>query len=313
MEVYIMADNNVFSVRLEEQDKEKLLELIQESGRSNKDFMSTLLSAYELNKAKVDIPDLAKDIEGLQALTQRINEYYINIGKRIEDTQKSKDMQYSKDIEIYKSRIETLKSDNEKLNGDYEVLQQAYNNSCSDIEEYKKQLQQLQEIQISNKALIEEYKSKIDTLSGIIEEYKGYKTENETVKGLLTDSQSRVMELNNTIKNKDFNINTLNKELKAKDEDIANIKAKQEEQLKQVNNKNVQDMAQLKKENELNIKLAVAEVKEELNNKIQQEQLKHNKEIEEYQAKYKSLLEELEKTRATNTTKKKGIVDNQSK
>lgn len=187
--------NTPFAVRMELEDKEKLLKMIQESGRSNKEFMSTLLSAYELNKAKIEIPDLAKDIEGLQALTQRINEYYVNIGKRIEDTQKAKDIQYTKDIEVYKSRIEVLKEENEKVNSDYETLQQAYNNTCNDIEESKKQLTQLRETQESNKALIKEYQSKVDTLSGILEEYKSYKEEN---KELIENLKNLEAEVSNT-------------------------------------------------------------------------------------------------------------------
>lgn len=289
-----MADNNMFSVRLEEQDKEKLLQMMQESGRSNKEFMGVLLSAYELNKAKIEIPDLAKDIEGLQALTQRINDYYVNIGKRIEDTQKSKDLQYTKEIYLYKNRIDVLKAENEKLNADFEALQQTYNSTCGNIEEYKKQLEQLVQIQESNKALIKEYQSKIDTLSGIIEEYKGYKAEIETIKSLLTDTNTKVLQQDNIIKNKELDINKLNADIKTKENDINDLKLKNDEAVKRITDKHLQELEQLKKENELNVKLAVAEIKEELNNKLLLEQQKHNKEIEEYQAKYKALLEEME-------------------
>gem|GEM_PF-4298133 len=45
--------------------------------------------------------------------------------------------------------------------------------------------------------------------------------------------------------------------------------------------------AALKKENQLNIKLAIAEIKEKLNSNLSQEQLKHNKQIEDYQNKNK--------------------------
>lgn len=300
-----MADNNVFSVRLEEQDKEKLLQMIQDSGRSNKEFMTVLLSAYELNKTKVDIPDIAKDIEGLQALTQRINEYYVNIGKRIEDIQKLKDVQYTKDMDIYINRIDTLKSENQKLSDDSLELKQAYNNACNDNEEYKKQLEQNEQIQESNKALIKEYQSKIDTLSGIIEEYKGYKAENEKLKVLLADSNTKAMQQENLIKEKDFNIDKLNEDLRAKDNNIGNLKEKHDEELKQVNNKHIQEVESIKKENELTIKLAIAEVKDELNNKLNEEQLKHNAEISEYQTKYKMLLDELEKVRVAHTNTKK--------
>ena len=68
-------------------------------------------------------------------------------------------------------------------------------------------------------------------------------------------------------------------------------------------------MISQKKENELNKRLEVAEVKEKLNNKLNQEQQKHNVEIEEYQTKYKTLLGELRKPKvpikkSTSTTAK---------
>ena len=154
-----MSDNNApFSVRMESGDKEKLLELIQGSGKSNKEFMSDLLNAYELNKTKIEIPDIAKDIEGLQALTKQINEYYVNMGKRIENIRKCKDIEFTKETEVYRNRIDVLKADNDKINGDYESLQQSYNNSCNDYKKCKAQLDQLQENLQDKTLLVEEYK-----------------------------------------------------------------------------------------------------------------------------------------------------------
>ena len=68
------------------------------------------------------------------------------------------------------------------------------------------------------------------------------------------------------------------------------------------------DIEQLKKESQLNIKLVSAEIKEDLNNKLNQEQQKHNSDIQEYQSKYKELLEQMEKERAAHTTTKKNNI-----
>ena len=57
----------------------------------------------------------------------------------------------------------------------------------------------------------------------------------------------------------------------------------------------------IEKENLVNIKLAVAEANEKSNNRLDQEQLKHNADMQEYHNKYK-LLEELEK-KNTNAIK----------
>jgi len=303
-----MADekNNPFSVRMESEDKEKLLKMIQESNiGSSKEFMSVLMSAYELNKVKVEIPEASESIKKVEQLTQLINDNFVNMSKHIRTTKESMNLQFTKEIEIYKSRIETFKAENEKLKGDYQALQEVYNNTCSNVEDNKKQLEQLQEVQESNKALIKEYQSKIDTMAGIIEEYKGFKAENETLKISLASKQSDILIKDNIIRDRDFNITNLNKDLKVKDDVTISLKFKYESELKQVKQDNQKEIESLKKENQLNIKLASAEIKEELNNKLNQEQQKHNSDIQEYQSKYKALLEQMENERAEHTTAKK--------
>lgn len=295
-----MADNTPFSVRMEQEDKEKLLQMIQESGRSNKDFMSTLLSAYELNRAKIEIPDIAKDIEGLQALTQRINDYYVNIGKRIEDIQKSKDVEFTKEVEVYKSRIETLKAENEKVNNDFIGLQQSYNGISTDYEDIKKQLQQLQESLNDKSLLVEEYKQKNDTMTGLLNEYKQYKTEAEEYKKLLADSQGKNVELTNSIKEKDFIIEKLNDE-------VAAAKQDKETSISELNTKHSEAIGSVKEKVELQKDKTVLELKTQHQHENQELQHKHNEEIQEYQNKYKELLQELEQIKknahSNNNTK----------
>lgn len=141
-------------------------------------------------------------------------------------------------------------------------------------------------------SLITEYKQKNDDLMSIVSEYKQYKEEVDQYKKLLAQAQARdidnvniIKDKDNIIKEKDYNINALNK-------NIGDLKQESQRELEQ-----------LKKESELNTKLAIADIKEDLNNRFNQEQAKHNKDIEEYQSKYKMLLEELEKERSVPKAK----------
>ena len=145
--------------------------------------------------------------------------------------------------------------------------------------EYTKQLDQFESNLKDKNLIVEEYKNKNDMLLSDLAEYKRYKVELEEYKKLLADAQARNIDKDNIIKDNDYNINQLNKRLEKEAQD------------------NQKELATLKKENQLNIKLEVAEVKEKLNIKLSQEQLKHNTDIQEYQNKYKLLLEELEKKR----------------
>ena len=136
-------------------------------------------------------------------------------------------------------------------------------------------------------SLINEYKIKNDDLLSIVSEYKQYKPEVEEYKKLLSDAQTKNISKNDIIKNKDLSINELTR------------------RIEKLNQDNQKEMASLSKENTLNIRLAVAEVKEDLNNKLNLDQQKHNAEIEEYQTKYKILLGELQKPKVAQTSVKK--------
>lgn len=211
-----MADNNnPFAVRMETDDKEKLLELIQESGKSSKEFMGILMGAYELNKVKIDIPEVAEDINHLEALSNQINTIYVNMAQRIQTIDAAKALQFDKDMEIYKSKIESLKTENQRLNIDKEAMETTLEESFNISDELKKQVKQLSEIADSNKALILEYKEKNDTLTGLVTEYNAFKNENEAFKSLLADSQARNIELGNTIKTKEIEVEGLETKLEA--------------------------------------------------------------------------------------------------
>lgn len=134
------------------------------------------------------MPEIAQDIEGLEALTKQISDYYLNMGKRIEVIRKSKDMEFAKETEIYKDKIETLKGENDNINEKFTSLHEVYNNISSDYDKLNKQLLQLQESLNDKNLLVEEYKSKNDTLTGLLSEYKQYKTEIEEYKKSLEAS-----------------------------------------------------------------------------------------------------------------------------
>jgi chromosome segregation ATPase len=283
-----MADNAPFSVRMEQEDKEKLLQLIQDSGKSNKEFMTSLVSVYELNKAKVEMPEIAQDIEGLQALTKQISDYYVNMGKRIETIRKTKDIEFTKETEVYKSRIETLKDENDKVNNENMELKQAYNNVSADYEEIKKQVEQLFGNLKDKTLLVEEYKQKNDTLTGLLNEYKQFKSKLEELEKLLAHAQNKNIELNNKIKENDSDIKKLSNEVTAsKEHEIIAIK--------ELNTKHSIELEGLKDKLTIEKEKEILVLQKQHQEDIEKINSKNNRTIEEYQGKYKELLEELEK------------------
>jgi hypothetical protein len=272
-----MADNNnPFSVRMETDDKEKLIELIQESGKSSKEFMGILMGAYELNKVKLDIPEVAEDINHLEALTNQINNVYMNMAKRIQTIDTAKTLQFNKDMEIYKDKIESLKAENEGFKADKESMTIILQESSNVNEALKKQVTQFTEIMDSNKALIQEYKEKNDTLAGLVTEYKGFKDENETIKILLADGQARNIDLSNKINAKDIEIDSLKSKLEA-----AAMQAPKEVK----RNSELKDFEKEK---------ALLEQEKLFNKKMQELQEESNKKISEYQKQAEEFIREMQ-------------------
>jgi len=168
----------------------------------------------------------------------------------------------------------------------------------------KEQHNQLQESALDKLTIIKEYQGKNDTLAGILEEYKQYKIEVEQYKKSLSDIESKNIELNDSLKDKDFTVNNLIKDivnLKEDHEKSINGLTKSQEQLK---DKHIEDIQQLKDKASITMDKALLKLQKEQQEQLSQNQLRHNEEIQEYQSKYKSLLEELEKKKPTPRVKK---------
>ena len=287
----------VTSYRLKEDTKEKLQLQLKDLGLTQEQYFNKVVSLMELENVKQN-SFLSKDTTTIQSNLDAILNAFISvadssnnlIGNKDAELQgvKSKynDVLFNKDSIITEQKQELQQVYDEKS-----VLQIENDNSKNELLniklEYNKQFEQLEGNLKDKNLIVEEYKNKNDMLLSDLAEYKQYKTEVDQYKNLLADAQAKNMDKDNTIKNNELAI----KELTTIQTQLAHEHKK--------------ELESLKKESELNIKLAVAEIKEDLNTKLTQEQQKHNAAVEEYQNKYRTLLEELEKIRSTSHSPKK--------
>jgi hypothetical protein len=307
-----MADESkVLGIRLDAEERKRFDEFVNEEGKNNKDFLNTLLNLYELNKGKVKNINLIGDIDELEKYTNKIHQAFISVIDKLESQKSNISEDSQKDLLIYKDKVNSLEEEYGALKLLNSARQKELISVNSDNVTLKEQHAQLQENLQDKLTIIKEYQGKNDTLSGIIEEYKGFKAENENIKKLLSASQTSVIDLKGSIKEKDFSINELTRSqeklIQEYQKTISELDSKHNAEVEKSAKDNLKDLESLKKESQLNVKLAVAEIKEELNNKLNQEQQKHNEDIQEYQGKYKLLLEQLELERASHTTKKNTI------
>jgi hypothetical protein len=222
-----MADTT-FGVKVPEDLKEQLTKLMQDSGLTGKDFMQSLVNVYQVEKTKEGVPEVAQDLKELQSLTQRINNIYLNLGYRIDNLMKSKEVELQEQLRAKDKIIYNLQLINESLNVEKKELTKTFNTSVNDKNELNTRVNELTESNNSIKELNEEYKSKFEMMAGLVDEYKNYKIEVEEYKKLLADAQTRRFELENSIKERDLTIKTLNedkeKKEKAHKDEISNSK-----------------------------------------------------------------------------------------
>ena len=244
------------------------------------------------------------DIDVLEGYTNKIHQAFIGIIDKLESQKGDIEKNSQKNFQIYKDKVSDLQNEIDSvtlLNSMNEEKLIILNNDNTSL---KQQHNQLQESSQGKLTIIKEYQGKNDTLTGILEEYKQYKVEVEQYKNSLADAQSKNIKLKDSIKDNNFIVNNLNKDivnLKEDHEKSINGLTKSQEQLK---DKHIEDIHQLKEKASITMDKALLKLQKEQQEQLSQNQLKYNEDIQEYQSKYKALLEELEKKKPTSMVKK---------
>ena len=307
-----MADDKstVLGIRLDAEERKRFDDFVNEEGKNNKTFLDALLNLYELNKGKVKNINLVGDIETLEGYMNKIQQAFINVIDKLESQKGYIAENSQKDLQIYKDKVNNLENELETIKLVNSDKQTKLTSVCTDNITLKEQYAQLQENLQDKLTIIKEYQSKNDTLTGLFEEYKQYKVGIEEYKKSLADAQVKNVELKDSIKDNIFTVNGLNKDiedLKEGHEKAIIELTKSQEQLK---DKHISDLEQLKDKASIKMDKALLELEKSQQHLLAQEQQKHNIDIQEYQNKYKTLLEELEKVRtiqkAKNDSKKPG-------
>lgn len=260
----VQTKSIVTSYRLKEDTKEKVQQQLKELGLTQEQYFNKVVSLMELENIKQN-SFLNKDTTILQSNLDAIVNLFISLADNSNNLITNKDTELTelknqyKDMLLEKEgHIADEKAEVERLltgiNEARELLEKEEKETVYKLNEYNKQVDQLKSGLLDKKNLIEEYKEKNDMLLNDLAEYKKYKIENGTLKQSLSDLQSRNIELINSIKDKDYEVDKLSKEHSYEVNKLNN----NIDDLKETNKK---DINNLEKENKLNNKLAIAEVK----------------------------------------------------
>jgi predicted nucleic acid-binding Zn-ribbon protein len=216
-----------WGLKTDENFRQEIKDVIDNSGKTANEFMKGLLNLYKVEKMKQTSQLVHEDLHELQILTQRINSIFLNLSERtnmavrIKEEEMQKDLD-AKDVEIKNkneeisnllSSIELMKIENQETKSEKQLL-------INQINDLETKLTQVNKANQVNEALINEYKDKNDNLNGLLIEYKGFKSENGTLKAAINEMQLEKKELEVVIKDNE--------------KDLESLKARQVETLKSV-------------------------------------------------------------------------------
>ena len=173
-----MADA-VLSVRIDEELKQKFLELAQENGINNKELMEVMVSQFELAQVSDGSTQFNQDLEELQRITKRMNEIYIHLFERTQ----------VRELEI-KNKESVLRHKQEE-----EIA--ALNEKLEVIEKKDREIQGLKD---RLKKLTQEFDDLKEEQSHIRELNQLLKDKNSQLEKVFADSQAKIEAANDGLK-----------------------------------------------------------------------------------------------------------------
>jgi chromosome segregation ATPase len=301
-----MAADKVFGIKTTDETEKKARDLIDASGLSMKEWFEKLLAFSEVQNLKEGSGDYKQDLSELEMHTKRIYELTANMIQRANYIKDDAVKGLVTKLESRDLTIAELQETVKKLTDDTKRLEEETKQSNIDKQALSEQVDGLRSANENNQALILEYKDKIDTLSSLVNEYKGYATENTELKSKhaaeLAEMKkefeakedrmaSAIAELNTTVREQEGMIEQLQDKLTRTIEDhqkeVDNLKVNLDNQLTQLT-----DRKELEKERALL----------ELERKYQE---KLEKAHEQYNEKLSALYEKLDRKEVAGEKGKK--------
>jgi hypothetical protein len=172
--------------------KEKLERLATDSGLETQEaFIEQMAALYELQQLKEGHGSgYAKQIDELEYHTRRSVELFIGMinteaAERLELSQRHDETLADRAATIF-----TVEQENSELRKEAKAQADELARLVKENEAQVKQAEQLMEISRKDNLLVEEYRQRIDTLSGLVNEYKAAAAENHDLKSKVSELTS---------------------------------------------------------------------------------------------------------------------------
>jgi DNA repair exonuclease SbcCD ATPase subunit len=221
-----MSDKT-FGVKVSEEVYDKVKSMIDVSGISSKEWFEKIIAVSEIQSLKDGAGDYKQDLSELELHTTRIYELVANMIQRANYLKDGALKEVEIKLESRELTITQLQDNAKSLNEELEKVKEESKQSESEKQTLNEQVEGLRATNETNQALIQEYKEKIDTLSSLVNEYKGFATENVELKETHAAEKNRMIaefeqkesrylsaneELNQTVHNQQDLIDRLNED-----------------------------------------------------------------------------------------------------
>ena len=166
-----MADTT-YAVKVNEDVRERLQKLVEDSGQSSKDFFADMVSQFELMNARKQVPVLAADIDELVKLTTRINNIFINVGERVLSMQESQQLEFKNEVKEKENLIGLLQKQIETLNHELAQREERVASALNDAKEALEAKKAVDKLKRENEKLNDLLAEKETQLQTIEENHK---------------------------------------------------------------------------------------------------------------------------------------------
>lgn len=261
-----MANNESWGLKLDQELKDKIQEIVKSDFNSSKEFMEHVVALYEVDKMKQGGSILTEQIEEMEMLSKRMYAVLVNANEKVNTAMTDQRANLEKAITRYQNTIDSLQEEVANAKQKLEDVSNANDELVNLNNEYSQRVNQLTESNLTSTALVNEYKEKNMTLAGQLEDMPGL--------------VSKIDELNTTISKLNDDNNSLKAQLNLAEIKCTNLTA---------------EIENTKATDEIALKAAIIEIQQQHQKELEEVQTRYRMEIDQYQEKYKKLLGRLEK------------------
>lgn len=198
-----MSEIKQATFRLNDEDINAFREMTDKSGMNQAEMFESLLNAFEMAKAKNQLADRGKEIDTFQTTVNTLVNMFLN-SLEINQTSEERIREVlSLELNTKDNTIKDLQEQKQKLKEEVAALRESLDTKAkiakvaeNELEKLSKETEALADKlnkDISEKAdTINSLQSQLQTLNGIIDEYKSYKNDYNNL-------ESEIKELNKTI------------------------------------------------------------------------------------------------------------------